>query len=89
MYNWKGAPNKHVMLESLSTLGEAAQRVQLGDKKSSGGDKKIFGHLVVLLRDWHTTDSVHKLLFEPESEPARGDDAIKVFCPNPTAHPYP
>jgi hypothetical protein len=82
MYNWKGAPNKHVMLESLLTLGEAAQRVHVGDSKQAGQDgakpKPIFGHLVVMLRDWHTTDNVHTLLFAPEVEPARGDDAVKA-----------
>jgi hypothetical protein len=95
MYNWKGAPNKHVMLESLLTLGEAAQRVHVGDSKQVGGGggddggggssssssskpKPIFGHLVVMLRDWHSTENVFTLLFDPEPEPARGDDAVKA-----------
>jgi hypothetical protein len=84
MYNWKGAPNKHVMLESLLTLGEAAQRVHVGDKTSTtdvdenGKAKPIFGHLVVVLRDWHSTDNVYNLLFGEEAEPARGDDAVKA-----------
>ena len=75
MYNWKGAPNKHVMLESLLTLGEAAQRVHVGDRAADGA-KPIFGHLVVLLRDWHTTDNVYELLFG--AEPDKGDDAVKA-----------
>jgi len=96
MYNWKGAPNKHVMLESLLTLGEAAQRVHLGDRNQTetesasegdgGGDgsssKKtapIFGHLVIVLRDWATTDNVFELLFHPEPErPGAPDDAVKA-----------
>ena len=94
IYNWKGAPNKHVMLDSLHTLGEAAQRVNNtqsaaaaasaatadgGDGGGGGaGGGPIFGHLVVVLRDWHTTDEVYSLLFEAEAEPKHGDDAIRA-----------
>ena len=92
MYNWKGAPNKHVMLESLLTLGEAAQRVHLGDRNqaqqgegdttgggTSEGAAPIFGHLVIVLRDWATTDNVYELLFHAEPErPGATDDAVKA-----------
>lgn len=83
IYNWKGAPNKHVMLDSLFTLGEAAQKVGMTDSENGGahkttGKKPLFGHLVVVLRDWHTTDEVYDLLFGLEMEPKRGDDAIRA-----------
>lgn len=49
--------------------------VKLGDKVGSG---PIFGHLIVLLRDWHTTDGVYELLFDAEDEATMGDDAVKA-----------
>lgn len=45
IYNWKGLPNKSTMLDNLGVMRTAA--AEIGQSYRS----RVFGHLVVLLRD--------------------------------------
>lgn len=87
IFNWKGLPNRHSMMDRLGTIAHAAGRIE-----PSQGTKAL-GHLIILLRDLgNREDEAREFILEGEHCDRatidllkRSFSSIRVAC-LPTPH---
>ncbi|OQR87881.1 hypothetical protein ACHHYP_07924 [Achlya hypogyna] len=70
IFNWKDSLQADRMLNLLAVLAKAAQNVELAD----GDDRKVFGHLHIIFRDWNFVNTTPEKVFDTLFKKEKGGD---------------
>ncbi|CAM9142812.1 unnamed protein product [Ectocarpus sp. 8 AP-2014] len=61
IFNWLGRPNKTTMLEKLEVMVLATDKIKQQDGDGGCFQEKIFGHLIILVRDLSGPEKVEEI----------------------------